>query len=242
MRRLLFFIFTTVLSINHLQAQRVQPQSEFYVGVSGGALMSKVDFMPRISQDIRLGFQGGIAAKFISEFFNEGGGARAGVIGELNFQQRGWIESFNDEQTELGFSYSRALNYISIPFMTHVNAGRGNIRFIFNAGPQVSILLSDSQNMSQALANEIAGQQAAHPGAPIGVQYQSFDHLKRIDYGIVGGLGVQLKTGLGDFDLEGRYNFGLADVFESRRSQNAYFSRSAHRITEVKLTYYISIK
>jgi hypothetical protein len=238
MKRLLFLVFSVALGTGSLHAQRVRPQNEFYVGVGAGSLMSQVDFMPRITQDYQLGFQGGIAAKFISEFFSEGGSVRAGVIGELNLQQRGWVERFNDEQTELGFSYSRALNYISIPFMTHVNAGRGNVRFIFNAGPQVSILLSDNQNMSQALANEIARQQAAQPGAPIGMQYQSFDHLKRLDYGIVGGLGMQLKTGLGDFDLEGRYYFGLADVFESRRSRNAHFSRSAHRTIEVKLTYY----
>jgi hypothetical protein len=235
MRRLFFFIFLAILNISYLYAQRNRFQNELYVGFGGGAQMSQVDFMPRITQDYRLGFQGGAAAKYISD---GNAGVRAGVIGELNFSQRGWIESFNDEETELGFSYSRALNYVNIPFMTHVNAGRGNVRFIFNAGPQVSILLSDNQNMSQALADEIARQQAAQPGAPIGMQYQSFEHLKRIDYGLIGGVGMQLKTGLGDFDLEGRYNFGLADVFESRRSRNAYFSRSAHRVIEVKLTYY----
>ncbi|MDR0333628.1 MAG: PorT family protein [Dysgonamonadaceae bacterium] len=236
MRRLSFFVFLAILNISYLCAQRNRFQNELYVGFGGGAQMSQVDFMPKITQDYRLGFQGGVAVKYISD---GNAGVRAGVIGELNFSQRGWVEKFNDEQTELGFSYSRALNYVSIPFMTHVNAGRGNVRFIFNAGPQVSFLLSDSQNMSQTLADDIAKQQAADPNNPtIGVQYQPFDHLKRIDYGLIGGVGMQLRTGVGDFDLEGRYNFGLADVFESRRSRSAHFSRSAHRVIEVKLTYY----
>jgi hypothetical protein len=235
MRRLSFFVFLAILNISYLCAQRNRFQNELYVGFGGGAQMSQVDFMPRIVQDYRLGFQGGVAAKYISD---GNAGVRAGVIGELNFSQRGWVEKFNDEETEFGFSYSRALNYVNIPFMTHVNAGKGNVRFIFNAGPQVSILLSDRQNMSQALADSVAILQTNRPDAPIGVQYQSFNHLKRIDYGLIGGVGMQLRTGVGDFDLEGRYYFGLADVFESRRSRNAHFSRSAHRVIEVKLTYY----
>ena len=30
---------------------------------------------------------------------------------------------------------------------------------------------------------------------------------------------MTLQTGIGNFDLEGRYYFGLGDVFESRRSK-----------------------
>ncbi|WP_298653691.1 outer membrane beta-barrel protein, partial [uncultured Proteiniphilum sp.] len=75
----------------------------------------------------------------------------------------------------------------------------------------------------------------------IGVQYGSTSELTRVDYGLVGGVGMAFKTGIGDFALEGRYYFGLGDIFTSRRSDNAYFSRSAFRLIEAKLTYYIRI-
>jgi hypothetical protein len=51
-----------------------------------------------------------------------------------------------------------------------------------------------------------------------------------VDYGLAAGIGMELKTGIGVFDLEGRYYFGLGDIFTSRRSEQAYFSRSASRV------------
>ena len=76
--------------------------------------------------------------------------------------------------------------------------------------------------MSSALAAEVEARQAVDPNAPIGVQYSPFSELNRFDYGIVGGVGMTLQTGIGNFDLEGRYYFGLGDVFESRRSQSIF--------------------
>jgi hypothetical protein len=96
--------------------------------------------------------------------------------------------------------------------------------------------------MSQTLEEYILDLQLANPDAPIGVQYEPFDMLKKVDYGLTGGAGIELKMGKGNLNLEGRYYFGLGDVFESRRSKNAYFSRSAHRLIEAKLTYYIQIR
>jgi hypothetical protein len=125
--------------------------------------------------------------------------------------------------------------------MTHVYFGK-KIRFIINAGPQISLLLNDNPKMSQALAQDMAEKQAADPNAKIGYQYSPFSELKRVDYGLIGGAGIELQTLLGVFNLEGRYYFGLGDVFESRRSENAYFSRSAHRLIETRLTYYIKVR
>ncbi len=125
--------------------------------------------------------------------------------------------------------------------MTHIYFGN-NVRFIVNAGPQISILLNDDPVMNQALADDVAARKSADPDAPVGVQYGPFSEMNRVDYGLIGGIGMELKTGIGDFDLEGRYYFGLGDIFTSRRSQNAYFSRSAHRLIEAKLTYYLKIR
>ena len=57
----------------------------------------------------------------------------------------------------------------------------------------------------------------------------------RFDYGITGGLGVELHTKLGHFLVEGRYYFGLADIFSS--SKKDYFDRSANGSIIVKATY-----
>ncbi|MDK2969758.1 MAG: hypothetical protein PWQ65_865, partial [Bacteroidota bacterium] len=79
---------------------------------------------------------------------------------------------------------------------------------------------------------------SAEEGEPI--PEQIYDEAnKKLDYGIIAGTGLQFKTGIGDFDLEGRYYFGLGDVFNNTVSD--YYSRSAHRVIEAKLTYYIKI-
>ena len=65
--------------------------------------------------------------------------------------------------------------------------------------------------------------------------------MKRFDYGLLGGLGMALKTPIGDMDLEGRYYFGLADLFSTRKTDKTYLSRSAHRMIEGKLTWYFKM-
>lgn len=226
-----FFSLLFFLSVSPVHGQREVFKGEFYLGAGVGGIFSKVDFVPGISLNNKQGFNGGISAKYVSE-------NHLGVIAELNYAQRGWEEKFD---TSTGFSYSRTLNYIELPFMTHVFFG-DKVRFIFNAGPQISLLMGDSEKMSQALSDNLAARKAADPDARIGMQYKGEYDLKPIEYGLIGGLGMEFRTGIGYFDLEGRYYFGLGDIFTSRRSENAYFSRSAFRVIEVKLTYYIRVK
>lgn len=232
MKRLkLALLALTFLITNNLFAQRELFTGEFYFGAGAGASAASIDFLPSVPQTKKIGFFGGVAAKYVSQ-------KHLGVIVEANYSQRGWEEDFDPES---GFSYNRTLNYLEIPFMTHVYFGN-KTRFIFNAGPQLSILLNDSQEMSQALADDLEARREANPDLPIGFQYNPISEMQRVDYGLVGGVGMEVQTGIGSFDLEGRYYFGLGDIFTSRRSENAYFGRSAHRLIEAKLTYYIKIK
>lgn len=77
------------------------------------------------------------------------------------------------------------------------------------------------------------------PNEPAVAQYSS--ELRRFDYGITGGLGMEFKSGIGNLQLEGRYYFGLGDVFENRKSRNNIFNRSANRNIIVKLTYFFNV-
>jgi hypothetical protein len=219
-----FFLLFTLVAFNAaLIAQKQTLNGELYIGAGGGIMYKRVDFMPGIPQLSNTGLHSGVAVKYISE-------KHLGLVGEINFAQRGWTEKY-DPSTD--FSYSRSLSYIYF--------GK-KVRFILNAGPQISVLVGDKQEMSQALADDVAARQAADPDVPIGVQYGPLSEVNRVDYGLVGGVGMALKTAVGDFDLEGRYYFGLGDIFNSRRSDDAYFSRSAHRLIEAKLTYYLKIQ
>jgi hypothetical protein len=232
MKRILFIFLTLALLISdNLFAQRDNFLGEFYFGAGASALATRVDFLPSVPQTLKIGVSGGIAAKYVSQ-------RNLGLIVEANYSQRGWEEEFDPES---GFSYNRTLNYIEIPFMTHVYFGN-KTRFIINVGPQISYLLSENHEMSQALSDDIDARREANPDRTIGYQYNPFSEMQKVDYGLVGGMGIEIQTGIGNFDLEGRYYFGLGDIFTSRRSENAYFGRSAHRLIEGKLTYYIKIR
>ena len=231
MKHFILALIISFISITSLYSQKKVFDNELYIGVGGGAYASSVDFVPSIPQNQKIDFFGGVSAKYITQ-------NHLGLIIEANYSRRGWEEEYDSESD---FSYSRTLNYLEVPFMTHIYFG-DKARFIINVGPQISFLLNDKQSMSSALASDVEARQAVDPNAPIGVQYSPFSELNRFDYGIVGGVGMTLQTGIGNFDLEGRYYFGLGDVFESRRSKNSYFGRSAHRLIEAKLTYYIKAR
>lgn len=228
---LLFFFCT-----GQLFSQKKEFKSQLYIGIGGGALISSVDFVPAVLQKSRYGIVGGVSAKYISE-------KSLGLLLELNYAQRGWKEDFPSES---GFAYNRTLNYLEIPMMTHVYFGK-KFRFIFNAGPQIGFLIGNSDKMSYALAADVDKKRREKPDARIGIQYVS--ELQKFDYGLIGGTGMEFQTGIGNFALEGRYYFGLGDIFQSRKTTGSVtsdpkgnFSRSAHRIIEAKLTYYINIK
>ncbi len=64
------------------------------------------------------------------------------------------------------------------------------------------------------------------------------DH--KFDYGIAAGIGLELNTAkIGHFTVEGRYYYGLSDIFGN--SKKDVFSRSANGTIYVKMGYYITL-
>ena len=224
---LTFCVLSTSFVIEAQQNETFKHQ--FMVGVGAGPVFSQIDFVPRIPQTMHQGISGGLSLKYISE-------KHLGILTELNFTQRGWTEDFTDLIPE--HSYSRTLNYLELPIMTHIYFG-DKVRFIVNIGPQVSYMLGEKSTMNDALSDYIDGVLAEDPDFPIGIQYQPIDN--RVDYGLVGGMGIEFNTAIGSFDLEGRYYFGLGDSFDNTRSSASNFSRSAHRYFAGKLTYYFKV-
>lgn len=210
-------------------AQKNTFKPELYIGAGGGYMFAKVDFQPKVSQVMKMEFRVAYRLNIYRKSY-------LGLLVEVNFAQRGWKESF-DANSDYAF-YTRTLNYLEIPLMTHVYAGN-KVRFIFNIGP------SNRHFAWQQLGYESGFERicgctngfSRRRGADLEQRYDEAN--KKFDYGIIAGTGLQFKTGIGDFDLEGRYYFGLGDVFNNTVSD--YYSRSAHRVIEAKLTYSIKI-
>ncbi|MDR0824250.1 MAG: PorT family protein, partial [Prevotella sp.] len=205
--------------------QKDEFKKEWNIGVGIGSTFSAVDFQPRVSTKNRMQYQGGIAIRYLSE-------RNLGIIAELNYSQQGWEQNFkNDDEKE--FQHSHQLNYLELPILTHIYFGN-KVRFIFNLGPKISYLMSDSEKMNDALESYLSGGNV--PVNFITHQYYRSAEQK-IDYGLMAGLGLEFRTGIGNFTFEGRYTFGLGDIYKSSKAD--YFSRSANRVMSAKLTYYV---
>ena len=186
---IILLVFSTSL---FAQDRLIKP--EIYVGANYGVTESMAMFNPAVAQGFLMGYNGGIVFRYIAD-------KNVGMQAELNFSQRGWKES-----TGL---YTRQLNYIELPFMTHIFMGKKN-RFFINLGPKISYLLSEKTLLNQT-SNSTDVQQTTAIQNPF-------------DYGICGGIGLSFNIKGNVFQLDTRAYYALNDLFPDKKTD--YFSNS----------------
>lgn len=221
LKSILATLLLLTASLDNIQAQVGEQRHNFALGINGGVNLNSVSFSPTVRQKNVMGLNGGITARYISErYFKMICGAQL----EVNFSQHGWSEYYQDYPQ---LQYTRKMNYVEIPFLAHLAFGKEQrgLQFFVHAGPQIGFFLSDSRTQSGDWENY----------SGITVEQHDMDVENRFDYGITAGLGVELKTGAGNFLLEGRYYYALSDFYHSTKKD--YFSRSAHGAIVAKLTY-----
>ena len=212
-----------------MMAQLGEERQNWAVGVNMGMNMTKVDFSPRIKQKSHNGMAFGLTARYMCEkYFN----MMCGIQAEINYTQRGWKEDIEDGTEN---TYSRTMNYVEIPLLAHLAFGKDaldkGVKFFVNMGPQVAFFLNEKEKMSENWNPT---------GRPNGVIQQYGKMVEnKFDYGLLGGLGLELSTKAGHFLLEGRYYYGLADFWGSLKKDD--FGRSGHSYMGVKLTYLFDI-
>lgn len=225
--RYLTALFLVFAAIGTTFAQIEQPRNILEIGATGGLNMSQLDLQPQTRQTMLKGINGGVFARYTSEkYFSMICAAQL----EINFSQRGWEEEFD---SELPYSYNRTLNYIEIPFMAHLSWGKEpqGLQFFINFGPQIGFMISDSEEYGGGLVPE------NRPASIRPIYGKDID--KTFDYGITGGAGLEYKTKAGNFFIEGRYYYGLSDIFNNSKIDD--FGRSANQTITVRLGYSIRI-
>ncbi len=187
---------------------------ETHWGIKLGASASRAYFDPEVEQDYLVGFVGGLVFRHISQ-------KCLGIQIELNYLQAGW-----KEMLETPDSYSRSLNYVQIPFLSHFNLGQRKTRLILNIGPYVSYLLSEKEEVNLA-----SGQEAE--------EYYGMDLNARVEYGISAGLGFSRYFSFGVLQIEGRVNHSLINLFKSNSEP---FDYSLNQIGEISVSYLLGGK
>lgn len=200
-------------------AQKPFPK-EHSLGVTGGVVLSKMSFRPEtILQDFRMGPTFGIVYRYIEEKY-------FGIQAELLFTQRGWKDKLEDYPD---LYFERSLNYVELPIMSHIFFGNNRVRGFVNLGPKFSYFIGDSKktNITQAIDGVIT-------------DHQTLEISKRFDYGITGGAGIEIRFGRNSVLLEGRYYFGLGDIFPNEKKDA--FEASANQNIGITATYLFHFK
>lgn len=219
-------------------------RNELCVGFNGGYALSSVGFNPDIPQKQLGGLTGGLSVRYTCEkYFN----SVCALVGEVNFAQIGWKEDILTTTDEpvinsvsgLPEEYQRRLTYVQVPLMARLGWGRERkgCQFFFQVGPQMGFLIGDKakSNFSWDERN-----QSDRIGAQRDAEQDSLPVQRKFDYGIAGGIGVEYShPKVGHFLLEGRYYYGLGDIFSN--SKRDYFGRSNNMSIVVKLSYLFDV-
>lgn len=225
MRRIAF-ILTAIAAL--LATAQTHYEGQISVGGKGGVSLSRVNFNPGVEQIMLPGMTAGVMFRYIEE-------KHFGLIAELNMTQRGWKENFEESD----YKYSHRFTYLELPIMTHIFFGNQRIKGFFNLGPEINVMLGDG------IKSNFAYQDAADMKYFINdtrhIEQMTMDIKNRFDYGICGGAGMEINLNAKhSLLLEGRFYYGLTDVFPNHKTD--IFSSSNSMTVTVTLGYFYRLK
>ena len=109
--------------------------------------------------------------------------------------------------------------------------GNRVVRGFVNAGPQIGVLLGDSYKSNFDIYNLPEFSQKSKVK-----EIYTMDIAHRFDYGITAGAGIEFRIKkTHGIVLEGRYYYGLGDIFKNRKKD--VFAASHSQIITVSLGY-----
>jgi len=252
---ILLFLYSLILPV---QAQVGDYRTDLAIGGSAGYMLSNVSFVPEVPQTMLGGLTGGLTVRYTCEKYFL---SICAIVAELNYATIGWKENildFNDQPVPLhtdptqNLQFSRKINYLQIPFFARMGWGRERrgLQFFFQIGPQFGIYMNEKTE-----TNFDVRQSDFNPGPADSpnpdykyktarvsdvVAQDTMNVENKFDYGIAGGIGLEFShPHVGHFLVEGRYYYGLGNIYGS--SKRDYFARSNFGNIVIKFTYLFDI-
>ena len=220
MKRTIFFLaFLFILTLS-AEGQQSTFSPELTVGGSAGLNFASVAFSPsRVYENKLQGLTFGVVGRWNTE-------KNLGIQAELNFSQQGWKEKFDGAPE---YHYSRTINYIELPFLTHIYFGGKRVKGFLNMGPKIGYALNEStdSNLGDATPNKTNTQ-------------HNLALKHNFDWGLCGGPGIELRTRIGIFAVEVRYYYAIGDIFGNSKSDA--FSKSSNQVISARIYYLIRIR
>ena len=192
---------------------------ELQFGAIGGANLSSYTLSPSVTQKQSTGYVAGIGVRYIEEKF-------FGLQGELLVARRGMRDRYDSYPQ---YNFERQLTYVELPLMAHVyfNIGQRN-EVAFDIGPKLGYFVADasSGNLDSGFETNVAS------AATHGYQHHTLDVDQKFDYGIQAGLGYEFRFNRQlSLQVQGRYYFGLGDIFPSTKADT--FETSSNQSIQI---------
>jgi hypothetical protein len=220
------FILVAMMAL--LATAQTHYEGTIAVGGKAGASFSRINFNPSVQQMMLPGMTAGVMFRYVEE-------KHFGLVAELNMTQRGWKENLEESD----YNYSHRFTYLELPIMTHIFFGNQRIKGFFNLGPEINVMLGDG------IKSNFAYQDAADMDYFINdtrrIEQMTMKINHRLDYGICGGAGMEVNLNAKhSLLLEGRFYYGLTDVFPNHKTD--IFSSSNSMTITVTLGYFYRLK
>ena len=245
MKRYLILLLVVHCSLLATRAQVGEYRNDLAVGVSAGYMLSSVGFVPEVPQKQLGGMTGGVTFRYTCEKYFK---SVCAIVAEVNLVQTGWKENImdmdnqpvyyvNDTEKANPLSYERHIKYVQVPIMARLGWGRERrgLQGFIQLGPQIGFFLDESttSNLQPGIGKLTERSSKIEAQDTMAVQ-------KKFDYGIAVGGGIEFShPKVGHFILEGRYYYGLGDIYKNSKSD--FFGRSNFGQIVIKATYLFDI-
>lgn len=226
-----------------MKAQVGDYRTDLAIGVNGGYAMTRLSFTPDVPQDLLGGVTGGLTIRYTCEKYFS---SICAITAEVNYMQAGWKERILDVFDEPVYyegddsdplRYQRRITYVQVPLLARLGWGRERkgLQAFIQLGPQLGFYLDESTE-----TNIVQGRPTQNTRVSSVVAQETMPVENKFDYGIVGGAGIEFShPKVGHFLLEGRYYFGLANIYGNSKSD--YFAKSNQSNIVVKLSYLFDV-
>lgn len=206
MQRLLFLICLASASLCAQSPDSTKTFNRLQVGVVYGQMDHEVDFTP--SQDVEplRGTEIGLALRYFDKQL-------VGFQAEVSLQNAGWREDLGDT---LETRYQREYQFVELQVLTQFSIGQGAIQPLIQAGPYLSIPLSNEETIPEGF----------DPGDDEIPVIYGFDIPFRPNYGLRIGAGLNVELGPVTLQLEARYLLGFSDLVKTGTTQTVISRRA----------------
>lgn len=175
-----------------------QAQNPVSFGIKGGMNVASLSGGEYSEADNRIGLTAG--ASIDINFPMVPLGIESGVY----YSQKGSVYEDALIEEEL------RLDYVEIPVMAKLRVGPpAPVRLHFLMGPYVGIPVNAEYT-----------EETSAGSATVDLS----DEVHDVDYGLMGGVGLDLSLGLTSFNIQARYSHGFMNVFENANAKNRVFS------------------